>query len=91
MMARQAGVSVPQAKTELAGYRLNNVHSELSLSGLDRGPTKATSLVLRSLTSAAAYLKSIGTLTKLPANTAAHVKPGYDAWVAAHPGLIKMK
>lgn len=91
MMAREAGISVALARTELAGYRLYNVHSELSLKGMGRGPTKAKSLVLKSLTSAAAYLKSIGTLTKLPADMAVHVNPGYDAWVAAHLGLIKIR
>jgi NitT/TauT family transport system substrate-binding protein/taurine transport system substrate-binding protein len=84
-MAREAGISVELAKAELSGYHLYNARTELSALGLGQGPTIMTSLVTRSLTSAARYLDSIGSISQMPKNLAADVDPSYDAYVVAHP------
>lgn len=83
-MAAEAGISVALAKAELSGYRLYNASTELSLAGMGEGGTVKRSLVTKSLTSAAAYLKSIGAISQVPSDMAAHVNPVYAQYVATH-------
>jgi taurine ABC transporter substrate-binding protein len=76
-MARQAGISVALARTELKGYRIYDLSDQLSPEGLGTGAGVAHSLVTRSLTSAAAYLESTHTISQLPSDLAADVDPAF--------------
>lgn len=81
-MAKEAGISVALAKTELAGYKLYDVHAQLTPEGLGTGSGVATSLVTKSLTSAAQYLQSIHSLNSIPKDMAQYVNPTYAEAVA---------
>lgn len=81
-MAKEAGISTSLAKTELAGYRLYDVQDQLTVQGLGLGSSVATSLVTKSLTSAAAYLAANGTIPSMPKAIAKDVNPIYAEAVA---------
>ncbi len=85
-MAKEAGITPALARTELAGYHLYNAKAELTLKGLGQGAAVRHSLVTKSLVSAAAYLKSIGSISRVPKNLFRHVNPSYDAYVVHHGG-----
>lgn len=76
-MAREAGISVPLARSELAGYALYDLADELGPEGLGSSKGVGHSLVTRSLTSAAAYLVRTGTITKRLTDVARYVNPTY--------------
>lgn len=76
-MAQQAGISVDLAKTEMAGYQIYSAQDQLSTDGLGQGTGISSSLVTKSLASAATYLHSIGTLANVPDNIAQNVNPSY--------------
>lgn len=81
-MAKEAGITVPLAKTELTGYQLYSVQDQLTSDGLGQGSTVASSLVTKSLTSSAKYLESIHSLSGAPSNMADYVNPSYAQAVA---------
>ncbi len=76
-MAMEAGISIPLAKAELRGYQIDTAKVELGPDGLGRGKGVATSLVTKSLTSAAAYLYSSNTISNLPSHMERFVNPTY--------------
>lgn len=76
-MAREAGIPVSLARSELAGYALYDLPAQLGTQGLGTGKGVAGSLVTRSLTSAAAYLYRTGTLTHPLTDAARFVNPTY--------------
>lgn len=81
-MAKEAGISVALARSEMAGYQIYDAKSQLGPSGLGSGSGVASSLVTTSLTSAGAYLVANHSLTSVPANMAQYVNPQYAQAVA---------
>ena len=85
-MAKEAGISVKLAKTELSGFRLLTPAMQLSTVGLGYGKTVKSSLVTKSLTSAAKYLYQSNTISENPSNMAQYVDPIYvHQYVRQHP------
>ncbi len=82
-MAKEAGISVALAKTELQGYRLYSVQDEIGPDGLGSGPGVKDSLVTVSLTAAAKYLLGIRQISSAPSDMSRYVDPSYARAVAA--------
>lgn len=83
-MAREAGISVSLARTELSGYRLYSLKDQLGPQGLGTGSGVRTSLVTVSLSSAAKYLLSIHQVSSIPKDMSVHVNPSYAQAVAGN-------
>jgi NitT/TauT family transport system substrate-binding protein/taurine transport system substrate-binding protein len=84
-MAKEAGITAALAKTELAGYRILSLQDQIGPNGLGSGDGVKTSLVTRSLSSAAKYLASIHQIPNAPTNMSSYVDPSYAQAVAANP------
>lgn len=76
-MAKEAGISVPLAKVELAGYFLETLASQLGHAGMGTGRTIPDSLVAKSLVAAGRYLLASNTISQLPPSLASFVNPTY--------------
>jgi taurine ABC transporter substrate-binding protein len=83
-MAKEAGISVALAKTEIEGFKLYNVQDQLGADGLGTGSGVAKSLVTVSLASAAHYLQRIHQVSSAPQDMTQFVDPSYAQYVAAH-------
>ena len=82
-MAKEAGITVSLAKTELSGYQLYNVQDQVGSLGLGVGSSASSSLVTKSLSSALKYLETIHSVTgSPPSNMANYVNGSYAAAVA---------
>lgn len=76
-MAMEAGISIPLAEAELRGYQIDTLPVELGPDGLGHGSGVASSLVTKSLSSAAAYLYSSNSISNLPSHMERFVNPAY--------------
>ena len=83
-MAKEAGISVALARTEIRGFKVLSVAQQLSEQGLGSGSGVKTSLVTRSLAASAGYLQSIHQITKAPGDMSSYVDPSYAQYVAHH-------
>ncbi|MDA8346980.1 MAG: ABC transporter substrate-binding protein [Thermaerobacter sp.] len=83
-MAKEAGIRVALAQTELAGFRLYNLQDQLGPDGLGTGSGVKDSLVTVALRSAATYLLSIHQVSSIPQDMSIHVNPAYAQYVAHH-------
>ncbi len=77
LIAKQDGISVNLAKTEMAGYKIFNAQDQLGAEGLGQGNSVSSSLVAQSLFLSAAFMHSIGTLNSIPAHLEQDVNPTY--------------
>lgn len=77
LIAKRESISVDLAKTEMEGYKIYTLQDQLSADGLGQGSSVASSLVTKSLTSAAEYLYRSGALASVPAKLANNVNPSY--------------
>ncbi|MDA8050687.1 MAG: ABC transporter substrate-binding protein [Rhodospirillales bacterium] len=77
IMAVQAGVTLPVAKTELAGYEIFSAKDQLTPNVLGSGDSVAHSATTLTLANTAKVLLKIGRITKAPANPAAAVDPTF--------------
>ncbi len=82
-MAKEAGISVALAKTELQGYRLYSLQDQLGADGLGTGAGIKDSLVTVSLKAAATYLLGIHQIASAPSDMGRYVDPSYALAVAA--------
>lgn len=79
MMAKEAGVTLPVAKAELAGYEYYSAADQLTPKVLGSGSGMATSATTRTLENTAKVLKNIGRITDLPASFAPAVDSSFAA------------
>ena len=81
-MAKEAGISVSLATVELAGYEFFDARQQLGHDALGYGKTVSSSLATKSLSSAAAYLERIGTISSAPKSMVPYVNPTYAKEIA---------
>jgi len=79
IMADQAGITLPVAKAELAGYELFSAKDQLTPNVLGSGDSIAHSATTLTLANTAKVLLKIGRITKSLANPAAAVDPTFAA------------
>lgn len=78
------GISAADAKTQAQGLHFTTLSQELSLRRLGTPSTVADSLVTKSLTSAATWLKQTGQISAVPANMSQYVDPSFCQTVYNH-------
>ncbi|MDA8194332.1 MAG: ABC transporter substrate-binding protein [Thermaerobacter sp.] len=76
-MGKLNGISASQAKAHAAGLSFTSLSQEVGSRRLGQGRAVATSLVTRSLASAARWLQQSGTISRAPANMSQYVDPSY--------------
>lgn len=79
IMAAQAGITLPVAKAELAGYELFSAKDQLTGNVLGSGDSVARSATTLTLANTAKVLLAIGRITKVPANPTVAVDPTFAA------------
>lgn len=79
MMAKEAGVTLPVAKAELAGYEYYSAKDQLKPNVLGSGAGMATSATTQTLENTAKVLQKIGRITQMPASFAPAVDSSYAA------------
>lgn len=77
IMTAQAGITLPVAKTELAGYEVFSAKDQLSPNVLGSGDSVAHSATTLTLANTAKVLYTIGRITKPVANPAAFVDSAF--------------
>jgi len=77
LIAKRESISVDLTKTELAGYKIYTLQDQLSADCLGQGASISSSLVTKSLSSAARYLHSSGALVSVPTDFSQNVDPSY--------------
>jgi taurine ABC transporter substrate-binding protein len=77
VIAKQDGISVATAKTELAGYQIFDLQDQLTPDALGQGNSVGSSLVAQSLLLSAQFLKQKGSISSVPSNLAPNVNPTY--------------
>ncbi|MEE3500132.1 ABC transporter substrate-binding protein [Acidiphilium acidophilum] len=83
LMAKQAGITIATAKTELAGYQIFSAKDQTTPHVLGTPKTVATSATTKTIENTAKTLLKIGRIDKLPPHPANAVLPQY-AETAAH-------
>lgn len=76
-MGKLNGISASEAKSQASGLSFTSLKKELSVSRLGTPSTVKSSLVTKSLTSAATWLKASGAIRKVPSNLSKYVNPTY--------------
>ncbi len=76
-MGKLNQISATEAKSQASGLRFISLKGELGSSGMGTTSTVGSSLVTKSLMSAAAWLKSVGAIRKVPANLSSYVNPSF--------------
>lgn len=79
MMAKEAGVTLPVAKAELAGYEYYSAKDQLTPKVLGSGSGMATSATTRTLENTAKVLQKIGRITEMPSSFAPAVDSSFAA------------
>lgn len=79
MMAKEAGVTLPVAKAELAGYEYYSAKDQLTPKVLGSGAGMATSDTTKTLENTAKVLMKIGRITTMPDSFAPAVDSSYAA------------
>jgi taurine ABC transporter substrate-binding protein len=77
VIAKQDGISVATAKTEMAGYQIFGLQDQLTSDALGQGNSVGSSLVAQSLALSAQFLKQKGTLSSVPSDLTPNVNPTY--------------
>lgn len=78
LMGKANQISASDAKSQAAGLRFVSLAGQLDPSGgLGTGSSVSTSLVTKSLSSAAQYLYSTKSISSIPSNMAQYVNPSY--------------
>jgi len=77
VIAKQDGITVATAKTEMAGYKIFDLQDQLSSDALGQGNSVGSSLVAQSLALSAQFLKQKGSISSVPGNLAPNVNPTY--------------
>ncbi|NMP21335.1 ABC transporter substrate-binding protein [Sulfobacillus harzensis] len=80
-MAQVNGISAAAAKAQTEGFSFSTLSSQVTPNWLGSGSGVAHSLVTKSLTSAANWLKASGQISTVPSNMAQYVDPSYAAAV----------
>ena len=76
-MGKLNQISASEAKSQASGLRFISLKGQLGSSGMGTPSTVGSSLVTKSLTSAAAWLKSVGAIRKVPSNMSSYVNPSF--------------
>ncbi len=76
-IAKLNGISTAEAKSQAAGLSFTTLSQELTPRRLGTPSTVKTSLVTKSLTSAAAWLKATGQIPSVPSNMSQYVDPKF--------------
>ncbi|MCF3946915.1 ABC transporter substrate-binding protein [Acidiphilium sp. AL] len=79
IMAKAAGVTLPVAKSELAGYQIFSAKDQTTQNVLGSGSNVANSATTKTLENTAKVLLKIGRITSLPKNPAEAVEPRFAA------------
>lgn len=77
VIAKQDGISVTTAKTELDGYKIFGLQDQLTVDALGQGNSIGSSLVTQSLALSAQFLKQKGSINTVPGDLAPNVNPTY--------------
>lgn len=77
VIAKQDGISVATAKTEMAGYQIFGLQDQVGADALGQGNSISSSLVTQSLALAGQFLVQKGAITSVPSNLASNVNPTY--------------
>lgn len=70
-------ISASAAKAQTTGFYFESLQSQVGPLGLGQGSSVSTSLVTKSLTSAAKWLAKTGQISSAPSNMAQYVDPSY--------------
>ncbi len=81
-MGKLNQISASEAKSQASGLRFISLKGQLRSSGMGTSSTVGSSLVTKSLTSAAAWLKASGAIRKVPSNLSSYVNPSFAEKVA---------
>lgn len=76
-MAKINGISVASARSQTRGFSFSSLSSQTTANWLGSGSGVAHSLVTKSLTSAAQWLKASGQISAVPSHMAQYVDPQY--------------
>jgi NitT/TauT family transport system substrate-binding protein/taurine transport system substrate-binding protein len=79
MMAKEAGVTLPVAKAELAGYEYYSARDQITPRVLGSGSGMATSATTKTLENTAKVLQKIGRITDMPDSFAPAVNSSFAA------------
>jgi NitT/TauT family transport system substrate-binding protein/taurine transport system substrate-binding protein len=79
IMAKAAGVTLPVARSELAGYEIFSAKDQTTQNVLGSGSSVANSATTKTLENTAKVLLKIGRITSLPKNPAEAVEPRFAA------------
>lgn len=79
MMAKEAGVTLPVAKAELAGYEYYSAKDQLTPKVLGSGSAMASSATTKTLQNTAKVLQKIGRITDMPDSFAPAVNSSFAA------------
>ncbi len=85
-MAKVGAITAAQAQSQAKGLKFLTLQDQLTAGGLGAPGQTAHSLVTKSLTAAAIWLKASGRASTVPSNFAAFVNPSYAAAVAKGGG-----
>jgi taurine ABC transporter substrate-binding protein len=77
VIAKQDGITVATAKTEMTGYQIFDLKDQLGPDALGQGSSIETSLVAQSLALSGKFLIAKGALTSVPSSFASNVNPTY--------------
>jgi NitT/TauT family transport system substrate-binding protein/taurine transport system substrate-binding protein len=77
IIAKYESISVDLVKTELAGLQIFSLQDQLTTDALGESNNIASSLVTKSLTTAATYLKAKGSVTSVPDHLEQNVNPTF--------------
>jgi taurine ABC transporter substrate-binding protein len=77
VIAKQDGISVATAKTELAGYQIFGLHDQLGVDALGQGSSINSSLVAESLALSGQFLVQKGAISSVPSSFASNINPTY--------------
>lgn len=77
VIAKQDGISVETAKTEMAGYQIFGLQDQLGADALGQGSSIGSSLVAQSLALSGQFLVQKGAISSVPSSLASNVNPTY--------------
>lgn len=81
-MGKLNGITASQAKAQAAGLSFTSLSQQLTAQRMGHGSSVGSSLVTKSLTSAAQWLKTQGAISSVPSNMAQYVDPTFAQKVA---------
>ncbi len=81
-MGKLNGITAAEAKSQAAGLSFTSLSQQLTAQRMGEGSSVGSSLVTKSLTSAAQWLKTQGAISSVPSNMAQYVDPTFAQKVA---------